>query len=208
VALIQSDTKEVVDYLLKRFNRDKLFLVGYSWGGILGLDYAKSHPERLYAYISVSALIYGNESERETLDILFHQAVNSNHVEAIAELSEIEIPFGSWKQLYLHRKWITYFSDDNSSKKATPKKLFENWSIKWMEVFQEASSINHLKSIRSLDCPVYFFLSENDLVSNFRVSQKFYNNLVADKKEIIWFKESGHTIPIQEPNKFSWTCYI
>ena len=34
---MHKDTEEVIDYLLKRFNREKLYLVGFSWGSYLGL---------------------------------------------------------------------------------------------------------------------------------------------------------------------------
>ena len=35
-----SDAKKVIQYLLKRFNKQKLFLAGHSWGSIIGLQIA------------------------------------------------------------------------------------------------------------------------------------------------------------------------
>ncbi|WP_462248870.1 alpha/beta hydrolase [Ekhidna sp.] len=203
LGVMHSDTKEVIDYLLKKFKKDKLFLVGFSWGGFLGLDYANQYPEKLHAYISVSAMINGDESERTTLASIREEAELEKNSQAITEISQINVPFDSWEQLYFQRKWSAYYSGDKASQKAYPRRLFQEWSDKWMSIFLEASSVNYNESVPELNCPVYFFLSKNDLVANYHVSTQYVNNLVAPSKEVVWFSESTHEIPSQEPKKFS-----
>ena len=89
--LMHSDTKEVVDYLLKKFDKTKLYLVGFSWGGFLGLEYASNYPERVHAYVSVSAMIYGDASDRLTLELLKNKANQNQNKEAMEELNMIHI---------------------------------------------------------------------------------------------------------------------
>jgi len=72
--LMHSDTKEVVAYLLKKFGKVKLYLVGFSWGGFLGHQFASDHPELLHAYISVSPMIYAEGADNLTLEILRERA--------------------------------------------------------------------------------------------------------------------------------------
>jgi len=120
--LMHSDTNEVINYLLKKFKREKLYLVGFSWGGFLGLNYASKHPEKLHAYISVSSMIYGDKAERLTLDLIRKKAVLANNSECIEELSKINIPFSSWEHLYYQRKWTAHFSGVKASQKTYPKK--------------------------------------------------------------------------------------
>ncbi len=201
--LMHSDTEEVIDYLLKKFKKKKLYLVGFSWGGYLGLSYANNHPEKLHAYISVSSMIHGDESERLTLEFIRKEAKSANNKEAIEELSQVKIPFESWEQLYFQRKWIAHFSGTKSTNRTYPKKLFEDWSYKWMPIFLAASATNYDETVKELKCPVYFFLAEKDLVANYEVSQQYFNNLMAKDKEIVWFTKSTHEIPSQEPKKFS-----
>ena len=50
---MQEDTLEVVNYLRRRFQRDKIFVLGHSWGSVLGLQLAHYHPDLLYAYVGV-----------------------------------------------------------------------------------------------------------------------------------------------------------
>ncbi len=200
---MHKDTKEVVDYLLKKFKKEKLYLVGFSWGGFLGLNFANEHPELLHAYISVSSIIHGNESEELTLKLLKEKVQSSNNKTAIEEISKINIPFHSWEELYYQRKWTAHFFNKKVSNRQYPKSLFEEWSQKRMDIFQEASKINYAEKAPEIGCPIYFFLSKNDFITNYAIAEKYYTNLKADQKQIIYFDQSFHEIPTDEPKKFS-----
>ncbi|KEO73258.1 alpha/beta hydrolase family protein [Anditalea andensis] len=201
--LMYNDTKDVVDYLLKKFGKDKLYLVGFSWGGFLGHQFAHEYPELLYAYISVSPMIHGSGSDRLTKRILIEKAQNANNFHAIKDLSQISIPYNSWEELYKLRKWTASFSEKKVTNKQFPPSLFRTWSQKWMPLFLEASNMNIAESVPEIRCPIYFFLSDKDLVANYKVTQNYYNKLKASHKHIVWFDQSTHEIPSQEPKKFA-----
>lgn len=201
--LMHSDTKEVVDYLLKKFGKKRLYLVGFSWGGFLGLHFADEHPELLHAYISVSSMIHGNRSDSLTLEIIREKAKETNNAEALEEMSNIKVPITSWEKLYLQRKWTAFFSGGEASNKHYPTTLFKEWSVKWMPIFLEASNVNYSETVTKIHCPIYFFLSKLDLVANYKLTQQYYDRLKADQKQVVWFDQSTHEIPSQEPKKFA-----
>ncbi|MEM9260878.1 MAG: alpha/beta hydrolase, partial [Bacteroidota bacterium] len=203
VDLFHQDTEAVVDYLLQRFKREKIYLVGFSWGGFLGMHYAKEHPENLHAYVSVSSIVYANESERMNLVRLQNQAVETQHAAAQADLAKVRIPFQSWQDLYHLRWWTAELLGNGASEKIYPKTLFQEWSKKWLPVFREAAAVDYRKTAPSLNCPVYFFLSKRDFVANHELGEAYFQALQAERKELIWFHESPHEIPSDEPEKFS-----
>ena len=41
---MNADTLEMVNYLRGRFKREKIFVLGHSWGSVLGLRLAHDHP--------------------------------------------------------------------------------------------------------------------------------------------------------------------
>ena len=47
------DAGRVSEYLIHRFNRKKIYLLGHSWGTMLGSFTVKKFPEYYYAFISV-----------------------------------------------------------------------------------------------------------------------------------------------------------
>ena len=58
VEQILADLDELVDYLRARFCKDKIILLGYSWGTVPGVMYAKLHPEKLSCYLSVCQCVH------------------------------------------------------------------------------------------------------------------------------------------------------
>lgn len=60
---ILSDTKELIDYLKKKFGKKKIFLIGHSWGSILGMYTIYNHPDDFYAYIGMGQVINSQEGE-------------------------------------------------------------------------------------------------------------------------------------------------
>ena len=52
-----ADALELTDYLRKRFRREKIVLLGHSWGTMLGAWLVQAHPERYAAYISTGTMV-------------------------------------------------------------------------------------------------------------------------------------------------------
>ncbi|MGH7688124.1 MAG: alpha/beta fold hydrolase [Gemmatimonadaceae bacterium] len=67
----QADAEELVDSLRHRYGKQKIFLMGHSWGSILGVRVALARPQWLYAYIGVGQVVNGMRNEtvgyRQTL---------------------------------------------------------------------------------------------------------------------------------------------
>jgi len=58
------DANELVDYLRSEFNRDKIYLVGLSWGSILGTELVSKYPEKFHAYIAVAQVVNPDEADK------------------------------------------------------------------------------------------------------------------------------------------------
>ena len=64
VERLLSDLDELVDALRARYGRDRLFLLGHSWGSLLGGLYALRRPEKLSAWLPVSQMVDFKRSEQ------------------------------------------------------------------------------------------------------------------------------------------------
>lgn len=51
------DAEEVVRYLLRTYGKEKLFVLGKSYGSYLGMHLVKRHPEWVYAYVGDAQMI-------------------------------------------------------------------------------------------------------------------------------------------------------
>ena len=201
VALMTSDAVEVVRYLCQTFSASKIYVMGHSWGGFLGMQVAGQHPELITAYIPICPMIYQAESERLALQWMQTKATTENNKQAKAELATINIPFGNGDQLYYHRKWLLHYA----GAKEPAREMVAAWSQKWLALFNEASAINYLATLPRLECPVYFFVGGRDYQTSTKLTTEFYNRLEAPDKQIFVFESTAHNLPTAEPARLQKT---
>jgi pimeloyl-ACP methyl ester carboxylesterase len=197
VALAESDAIEVINYLRRRFSREKIFLMGHSWGGFLALKIAADHPELLNACLAVSPMVDQLESERLSLKWMLDRAKQEGNREALKELQSVSVPFATGEQLYFHRSWLLKMA----GRKSPSKSFVETWATKWLAVFNEGSAINFFTIAPQIDCPVYFFVGRKDYQTHFKLTEEYYNVLKAPAKNFYWFENSGHNLTTSEPHR-------
>jgi hypothetical protein len=59
-----ADVEEITAWSRREFGKDKIFVLGHSYGSFLGRQIAERHPKWLYAYIGVGQSIDGPENKR------------------------------------------------------------------------------------------------------------------------------------------------
>jgi len=186
--LFYNDTRDLVDSLLNRFHQPKLYLAGYSWGTVPGFQMADKNPELLYAYLAISPVINNWESEQLALDMLKKEMGNK----AKKELSQVKIPFENAEQLYYHRKWLFKHSGQKFVNISFRKSFVESWGVTWFEVWKEACNANLFESLPAINCPVYFFVGGKDYQTNYSITERYFNKVLAPKKDLFLFDGAGH----------------
>ena len=83
------DTEEVIQHLLKHLNQSKLFLLGHSWGSILGMQIVKRHAEWLYAYIGVGQIVNMMKGEKILYERLLAHAREKNQASLTSQLEKL-----------------------------------------------------------------------------------------------------------------------
>ena len=78
-----ADTEEIAAWAREEFGKDKIFVLGHSWGSYLGLELAKRHADWLHAYIGVGQLTDGPESERRGWSFALDAARKAGNQEAV-----------------------------------------------------------------------------------------------------------------------------
>ncbi|MEK6782955.1 MAG: alpha/beta hydrolase [Bacteroidota bacterium] len=198
VALMEEDALAMINYLRATFSQDKIYLMGHSWGGFLGLTIAAKHPEVLKACIAISPMVYQVESERLSLEWMINKAKEDNNLKALEELASVKIPFQNADQLYYHRNWLAL----TMGTKLPSKAYVQVWGKKWLSLFNEASQISFFTIAPEITCPIYFFVGRKDYQTHYKLAEDYFNVLKADKKQLFWFADSGHNLNLSEPKQF------
>jgi len=86
------DTRELVEHLLRRFGQKKLFVVGHSWGSILGTLVTARYPHLFHAYVGVGQVASMDENEALSYRYTLEVAKQRNNAPALRDLQRIGPP--------------------------------------------------------------------------------------------------------------------
>lgn len=222
----QADTEELVQWALKRFGKRKLFILGHSWGSMLGLKLAAEHPEWLHAYIGMGQLTDGPESERRGWAWTLAKARADGNRKAITELEAIA-PYASpghpvtVTAILTQRKWLNHYGGaawrrPGGDFEAAAFKLAPEYSdedvrnaFKGQERVAEALLpkilATDLSTIQQLNVPLLLLLGRHDMNVSSDVAAEWFSRLRAPAKALVWFERSGHHITSEEPGKLLTT---
>ena len=214
-----SDTHELVQWLRRRFGAEKIYLLGHSWGSILGTIAVQRHPELFYAYIGLGQVVNMKRNEEISYRFVVDRGTAENNEEALAELGEIRPPYRNTDELRTQRKWLRYYRGDLAEGgvmwRLAPRLILSPEYTLFEKVFylpclynsvertwEDLEGIDFLESTHSLDVPVYFFTGRHDYNTPFELVEEYVALLDAPHKEIVWFEESAHMACFEEPDRF------
>jgi pimeloyl-ACP methyl ester carboxylesterase len=185
-----NDTHELIDSLMTRLNKSKIFLAGYSWGSVLGFYMADKYPAKLYAFLAISPVIQQAKSDSIALSMIKH----TMGAKARRELASVKIPFENADQLYSQRKWLLKFEGKKFLSLSFRKEFVINWAKTWFELWSCASEIDRFASQHSFQCPLYFFAGESDYLTNHSITRQYFNHVTAPQKDFFLFEDAGHEL--------------
>lgn len=221
MAQMQSDTDQLIEWLRHRYHKRRIFLLGYSFGSILGLRVAIHHPDWLYAYIGVGQVVNAYQNEvvgyRETLARAeaIHNRVAIDQLKSIAPYPNIHAPLPKlFYAIGLERKWDLKLggmlygrTSDNEPSfwKLSPD--YTAYDVKSAELGEgiseeillpQLTNVNFDNDIR-FRCPVVFFAGEHDRTTPESLVSAYYDRIQAPAKRFFLIKNAAHYVVNEAP---------
>jgi len=110
-----NDAHELTGILKKRFDEDKIYLVGHSWGSLLGTLTAHRYPEDYHAYVGIGQCVDMQRNESISYNFALDQARKGENKRAARELESIgPPPYRGIGELIIQRKWLQEFGGATS----------------------------------------------------------------------------------------------
>ncbi len=213
----RDDAIELIELLRKKYDKRKVFLLGHSWGSIVGLSVAAKRPDLLFAYIGMGQFIDPKGGERAGYDWTVAQAKADNNMQAVKELEALE-PFpGDFKTIDAERKWAVhygglfwrhkdaqfYFNLARLSPDYSPadRKAWGDGSEFTIKIVEPLLAKANFLELKKLECPVFMFEGRHDGLVPSAITAAWLERLSAPQKEIVWFENSAHMMMIEEPGR-------
>jgi pimeloyl-ACP methyl ester carboxylesterase len=223
IAQMQSDAEEVVSYLRKTYHKQKIFLLGHSWGSVLGVRVAQAHPDWFHAYIGVGQVVNFRESEALGYRYAIDQAKAHDNQEALRDLAGIAPYPAPGKPLELatigtQRKWLEYYGGlawgrtsfhyDSEAEKLAPEyddhdlAAIDDGSLFTMRYLLAPLTEVDLTHSTHFDLPVLLFIGRHDYSVSHELSARWFATLHAPAKKLVWFEDSAHMVMQEQPGRF------
>jgi pimeloyl-ACP methyl ester carboxylesterase len=205
---IVRDTVALTEELLRRYAKRKVFLLGHSFGSVIGVRVARYRPDLFYAYVGMGQVVDFERSRTITARWLERKLLEAHADEDLARLRAEGVSAD------LTRKHGAYFHtpvDMQAIMRASP--YFVDGYLERLARSREFSG-EHMKSDGSLRAaegdpkrfkiPVFFFEGRHDHVMACapELVIEFAETLAAPRKRILWFERSAHHPNLEEPERF------
>lgn len=215
------DTIDLANHLRERFAMPRIFLVGHSWGSVLGLLATQQSPECFQVFVGVGQIVHQDESARLAWQWAIQTAQERGDRKAIQQLEQLgspPYPDGTHSMKQLNR-WTDRFRGQwhnapvnqamskpflLSTEYALLDKIryFRGVAFSQRQAREKMTSINLVERIPKIEIPVYFCIGRHDHVASPILAQQYFDRLAAPRKTWIWFENSAHYPPFEEPEAF------
>jgi pimeloyl-ACP methyl ester carboxylesterase/membrane protease YdiL (CAAX protease family) len=214
-----ADLDELVNIVRRRLGKEKVVILGHSWGSALGAIYAGRFPEKVSVYVGAAQI--GDWAAAESLSYAYGlaEAERRHDEKALTKLRAIGPPPYPAKSVFVERTVVNrldgqmrpgilwkagraLFGRPESSIFDLPN-LLRGFGFTLDAMWAEVSTLNLLKLVPALKMPVVIFVGRRDHWVPPEVSVAYFDALAAPSKKLVWFDQAGHEAFVDEPEKFN-----
>jgi pimeloyl-ACP methyl ester carboxylesterase len=219
------DGVELAEYLRTHLHKDKIVLVGHSWGSFLGIHIVKQRPDLFYAYVGTGQVI-GRATFEKAFEITIARlqtlAQSVDNTEALAELAPIASqPAINEKNRLVAEKWSKALAlpstDSFELAGPVPPPFMPDFSLLDWYNWNKGVAFT-AKYLRGRDgpmfqrdlaslgfefpIPMFFIEGDKDYVTPSGPAEQYFKQIVAPYKDFVLFHGGDHFIPFDRPDQF------
>jgi len=219
-----ADGLALTTWLQDRFHQEKIYLLGESWGSILGVWMAQQHPEHYHALVTTGQMINTTENDRIGYDLAIDYLIAQGRSTEVERLRRNGPP--PYTGRGMAQRYMAYMNVQNEQMTANARGegvshnlLFDSLrapeyglldKVNWVrglagvyaQVYPQLADLDLITQAPQLDLPVYLIKGRWDINALNSLAETYFKQLEAPHKELIWFEESAHTPLWDEPAHF------
>ncbi len=202
-----ADVIELSEMLRQRFDEQKIYLVGHSWGTIIGLLAAQARPDLFHAYVGTAQMVDVLETDRMIYDLVLAHSRQSGDA-AFVETLETQgpppylgkNPIGPYARLF-GREYqlfeVPNIRDETYRREGDAIMLMlKQPEYGWLD------RVYYLLGLMTTFNAVYIVLGRYDMNNPSPIPEEYFNLLEAPAKQLVFFENSGHGMIWEEAGLF------
>jgi pimeloyl-ACP methyl ester carboxylesterase len=216
------DGIELTQFLREHLHKDKIIIVGHSWGAILGIHMAKARPELFYAYVGVGQVVNAQVNEALNYARVLDKAKALGDTKAVAELQASgPPPYPAMKALTTQRIWAQTYEHADSYEAAGQASSLYAPGYSMVDLYHAIQSIRFTLNtfigpsmsgpVMKIDLnalgpdfaiPMFVFAGPDDYITSPDLAKAYVDTLNARQKEFVMLPAGGHFAVFTHSDEF------
>ncbi len=215
VEKMTDDGIELSKYLIRQFGKQKIIIIGTSWGSVMGATMALKNPSLFYAYVGHSQIVNPAEGLILSYHKVYTMAEVANDKKSIDKLASIGLPpyddaknagklfriikkYESQHSVPAPANWwklaVQYDNEkDNKNREDGDDYSFINYmGQKKMGIKSMAATINLMQKGLNFKIPVYIIQGEEDILTSQEITKPYFDKIKAPAKKFFLLPGAAH----------------
>lgn len=210
-----ADAHALTELLRTRFHQEKIYVMGLSWGTIVGTKLVHQYPELFYAYLGTGQMVNTTENDVLGYELAIRVAAergDTHTADALrrngpppydgdgmalkyAAYNNVLFDYMGNARLEMILLLVPHFAREYGlwDRVNFDRGLIESFAV----VYPQLRDLDFTTQANKIDVPMYFLHGRNDVNATAALVERYFNVLEAPHKELIWI-ESGHGATAQE----------
>jgi proline iminopeptidase len=224
-----ADAVEVTQFVRQRYHKQKIVVLGHSWGSMLGVGLVQQHPELFYAYVGTGQVVNVARNEQVGYEATLAEARRRNDPIALQALNSLA-PYPDadgaappekmdtlreWQQAFGFAVSRRYKGEIEQIMVANALRSPEyGWrdvsyflevdtNRLWPKLRRDVNRFNVAQWGNTFRVPVVFLLGRHDWQTPSTLAAEWLETIAAPSKRVVWLEDSAHSPMIDEPEKFA-----
>lgn len=217
-----ADTVAVTNYLRERFGVEKIYIMGHSWGTLLGVLTVKEHPQLFHAYMGVGQVARQDKSERLAYTYMLREFGNLNNKKMVKKLQQYPISncekipmrymrirssamnklgIGVMRRMKSMMDCVAVILAYKGYTLGEKLRFVRGNGFSLKCLWDNVVEMDLIKDVSSMELPVYLFHGKYDYQVSYVIAKDFFKSLDAPIKGFYTFENSAHSPCFEEPEK-------
>lgn len=217
-----ADAFELTAYLQERFNEEKIYVMGESWGTLLGMWMVDQQPESYHAFVGLAQMVAFLETDTYDYNLALEIAADNGDTDTVAALRQQGPPpyygDGVTRKATRYIMYLSNYMNHNPAitgpgydtigdigaveyglydKVNYVRGVLSTMSVLWEQLWD----VDLRTQVPSIEVPVYFLEGRHDVNAPPYLAEDYVETLDAPHVELIWMEHSGHSPWVDEADK-------
>lgn len=222
IPVMVHDGIEVAEFLCRLLQKNKILLLGHSWGSILGIQMVRQRPDLFSAYVGTGQVSNLSRSLELAYDQTLRKARTAGDRQAIEDLEQIGPPpyaESDFRRIPVLFKWLGAYApqSDRAAFSALGPLLLTAPHYSLRDIYYRNQGFTAVPTSRlyhamlstdlanlgpDFKIPVYFFQGTEDDITLASLARDYFDTIKAPHKEFVAFDGGGHFVVWSMREKF------